>query len=66
MTHYAFCTAIMNLTLIPTQMASGVLADHWGFQTFFLMVMVASIPSVRGAYFAPFPNKVDHTGATKT
>jgi PAT family beta-lactamase induction signal transducer AmpG len=59
MTHYAYCTAIMNLTLIPTQMASGVLADHLGFQTFFLVVMVASIPSVIGAYFAPFPNKVD-------
>jgi PAT family beta-lactamase induction signal transducer AmpG len=58
MTHYAYCTAIMNMTLIPTQMASGVLADHLGFQTFFLAVMVASIPSVLGAYFAPFPNKV--------
>ena len=60
MTHYAYCTAIMNITLIPTQMASGVLADHLGFQTFFLVVMAASIPSVLGAYFAPFPNKVDH------
>ena len=39
MTHYAYCTAIMNLTLIPTQMASGFLADHMGFQTFFLVVM---------------------------
>lgn len=56
MTHYAYCTAIMNLTLIPTQMASGVLADHLGFQTFFLVVMAASIPSVLGAWFAPFPN----------
>jgi PAT family beta-lactamase induction signal transducer AmpG len=49
----------MNLVLIPTQMASGVLADHMGFQTFFLVVMAASIPSVLGAYFAPFPNTVD-------
>ncbi len=60
MTHYAYCTAIMNITLIPTQMASGVLADHLGFQTFFLVVMAASIPSVLGAYFAPFPNKLDN------
>ena len=59
MTHYAYCTAIMNLVLIPTQMASGILADHMGFQTFFLVVMAASIPSVLGAYFAPFPNTVD-------
>ena len=64
MTHYAYCTSIMNLVLIPTQMASGVLADHMGFQTFFLVVMAASIPSVLGAYFAPFPNKVD--GETKS
>ncbi len=63
MTHYAYCTAIMNLVLIPTQMASGYLADHMGFQTFFLVVMAASIPSVLGAWFAPFPNTVD--GATK-
>lgn len=62
MTHYAYCTAIMNLTLIPTQMASGVLADHLGYQTFFLLVMAASIPSVVGAYFAPFPNKVEIAG----
>lgn len=59
MTHYAYCTAIMNLVLIPTQMASGFLADHMGFQTFFLVVMAASIPSVIGAYFAPFPNRVE-------
>lgn len=58
MTHYAYCTSIMNLVLIPTQMASGLLADHMGFQTFFLVVMAASIPSVLGAYFAPFPNNV--------
>lgn len=59
MTHYAYCTAIMNLVLIPTQMVSGYLADRMGFQTFFLVVMAASIPSVIGAYFAPFPNTVD-------
>ena len=59
MTHYANCAAIMNITLIPTQMASGVLAGHLGFQTFFLVVMAASIPPILSAYFAPFPNKVN-------
>jgi PAT family beta-lactamase induction signal transducer AmpG len=58
MTHYAYCTAIMNLVLIPTQMVSGFLADHLGFQTYFLVVLAASIPSLIGAYFAPFPNSV--------
>jgi|SRR6478736_656711 len=59
MTHYAFCTSIMNLTLVPTQMASGWLAERLGFQPYFWVVMIASIPSVLGAYFAPFPHKVE-------
>lgn len=56
MTHYAFCTSIMNLVLIPTQMASGPMADAMGFKAFFIVVIVASVPSVIAAYFAPFPH----------
>lgn len=55
MTHYAFCTALMNLVLIPTQMASGPLADWLGYPAFFLFVLVASLPSIAAAWFAPFP-----------
>jgi PAT family beta-lactamase induction signal transducer AmpG len=54
MTHYAFCTALMNLVLIPTQMASGPLADLLGYKHFFLFVLLASVPSVFAAWFAPF------------
>ncbi len=57
MTHYAFCTALMNLVLVPTQMASGPLADWLGYRTFFLFVVVASLPSILAAWLAPFPNK---------
>ena len=56
MTHYAFCTALMNLVLVPTQMASGPLADKLGYRAFFLFVLVASIPSAIAAWFAPFPD----------
>jgi PAT family beta-lactamase induction signal transducer AmpG len=56
MTHYAFCTALMNLVLVPTQMASGPLAEWLGYKGFFLFVMVASIPSIIAAWLAPFPN----------
>ena len=56
MTHYAFCTALMNLVLIPTQMASGPLAEWLGYRAFFVFVMFASIPSVIAAWFAPFPD----------
>jgi PAT family beta-lactamase induction signal transducer AmpG len=56
MTHYAFATALMNLVLVPTQMASGPLADWLGYRSFFIFVMVATIPSLIAAWFAPFPN----------
>jgi PAT family beta-lactamase induction signal transducer AmpG len=59
MTHYAFCTALMNLVLIPTQMASGPLADLLGYKTFFIFVTLASLPSVIAAWFAPFPDPPD-------
>ena len=55
MTHYAFATALMNLVLVPTQMASGPLADRLGYKSFFLFVLAASIPSVVAAAQAPFP-----------
>lgn len=60
MTHYAFANSIMNLTLVPTQMVSGPLADHFGYKTYFIIVMVAAIPSVLGAMFAPFPRQPDN------
>lgn len=55
MTHYAFATAFMNLVLVPTQMASGPLADSMGFKAFFLFVFIAAVPSLAAAWFAPFP-----------
>ncbi|HEX7476499.1 MAG TPA: MFS transporter [Polyangiales bacterium] len=65
MTHYAFCTALMNLVLIPTQMASGPLADMLGYRHFFIFVLIASIPSVFAAWFAPFPDPSDDRVDTK-
>jgi len=57
MTHYAFCTALMNLVLIPTQASSGFIADALGYKNYFLFVMVVSIPSIFAAWFAPFPHQ---------
>jgi PAT family beta-lactamase induction signal transducer AmpG len=59
MTHYAFATSLMNLVLVPTQSVSGYLADKLGYRSFFIFVLVASIPSVIAAWKAPFPNPVD-------
>jgi PAT family beta-lactamase induction signal transducer AmpG len=58
MTHYAFANSLMNLMLVPTQMISGPLADHFGYKTYFIIVMFAAIPSLLGAWFAPFPRKI--------
>lgn len=62
MTHYAYCTALMNIMLVPTQMISGPLADHFGYKTYFIIVMFAAIPSLLAAWYAPFPRKVDKHG----
>jgi MFS transporter, PAT family, beta-lactamase induction signal transducer AmpG len=59
MTHYAFCTALMNLVLVPTQSSSGMIADALGYKNYFIFVMIASIPSVFAAWFAPFPHEED-------
>jgi PAT family beta-lactamase induction signal transducer AmpG len=56
MTHYAFATALMNLVLVPTQMASGPLAERLGYPGFFLFVLAASVPSLVAAARAPFPH----------
>jgi PAT family beta-lactamase induction signal transducer AmpG len=55
MTHYAFCTALMNLVLVPTGMASGPLADWMGYRYYFVFVVIATIPSLIVAKLAPFP-----------
>ena len=62
MTHYAFANSLMNLMLVPTQMISGPLADHFGYRMYFIIVMFAAIPSLLGAWFAPFPRKVELPG----
>lgn len=61
MTHYAFCTAIMNLVLWPTTAVSGLLADMFGYQMFFIIVMFATIPSFLAAWYAPFPRTQDES-----
>jgi MFS transporter, PAT family, beta-lactamase induction signal transducer AmpG len=55
MTHYAYATSLMNLMLVPTAMISGPLAHALGFSSFFLVVILASIPSAWAAFKAPFP-----------
>ena len=52
--HYAFATSLMGFGfLIPSSM-SGYLSDALGYQKFFLLVMLATIPSFLISWLVPF------------
>lgn len=44
MAHYAFASAIMNLSVMLTGAVSGFLSDALGYKLFFIVVMVATVP----------------------
>jgi len=54
MAHYAFATGIMNLGMMIPSMLSGWISDWLGYRTFFLWVMVATIPSFLMTWLVPF------------
>ena len=54
MAHYAFATAIMNLGVMMPSMASGYLSDWLGYKTFFIWVLIATIPAFLVTVFVPF------------
>ena len=56
MTHYAFATGVMALTKLSTGWLSGKVFpffDH-SYPKFFTFVLIASIPPILFAWFAPF------------
>lgn len=61
MSHYAFATGVMALTKWSTGSISGKIYDALGqnYHTFFIFVLIASIPPVITCWFAPFPQKDD-------
>ncbi len=54
MAHYAFATAIMNLGFMLPSMVSGSLSDLIGYKTFFIIVLIATIPAFLVTVFVPF------------
>jgi PAT family beta-lactamase induction signal transducer AmpG len=52
--HYAFGTALMGLVMMLTGMASGYIQEALGYVSFFVFVMVATLPSFLVTFFAPF------------
>jgi MFS transporter, PAT family, beta-lactamase induction signal transducer AmpG len=53
-THYAFGTGVMGLCGLVTGVVSGYLQESMGYVSYFVFVMVATIPSFLATWFAPF------------
>jgi PAT family beta-lactamase induction signal transducer AmpG len=60
--HYAFATGIMALTMMLTGMVSGKIQEVLGYQHFFVFVLLASVPPIVIAWFAPFPHPGEVAG----
>lgn len=54
MAHYAFASAIMNLSVMVTGAASGFLSDALGYKIFFIVVMIATVPIFILSRIVPF------------
>ncbi len=57
MSHYAFATGLMNLAVMLPGMWSGRMSDALGYQSFFLIVMLAVIPACILTWLLPFTHK---------
>jgi PAT family beta-lactamase induction signal transducer AmpG len=53
-THYAFGTGLMGLCNLVTGVISGHLQEMMGYVSYFVFVMIATIPSFLATWFAPF------------
>jgi len=53
-THYAFGTGLMGLCNMVTGVLSGHLQEMMGYVSYFVFVMIATIPSFLATWFAPF------------
>ena len=61
--HYAISTGFMAACMMVTGMLSGLLQAKVGYPCFFLLVMVAMIPSLLVSWLAPFHVEVGKPGA---
>jgi PAT family beta-lactamase induction signal transducer AmpG len=61
--HYAFATAFMGLCMMLTGWLSGRIQKVVGYQGFFVVVLVAAIPSIIATLGAPFYQKTDDAKA---
>ncbi len=61
MAHYAFASAIMNLSVMMTGSISGFISDAIGYKMFFLCVIIAAVPVFIMSLKLPFTYDVKGT-----
>ena len=65
MAHYAFASAIMNFGFMIPGMVSGLIYQHIGYESFFTLALVLSIPSFILAAKIPFAHSSENTPQTQ-
>jgi PAT family beta-lactamase induction signal transducer AmpG len=64
--HYAFATGLgLSLCMTLTGLASGYIQQAVGYQTFFLIVLAAAVPSILVTVMAPFHHSDGSQAAAK-
>ncbi len=66
MAHYAFASAIMNLGVMLPGMISGWICEQTGYELFFIIALVVSVPAFILAWFIPFAHSDKEAGVTET
>ncbi|MBP3287921.1 MAG: MFS transporter [Muribaculaceae bacterium] len=61
MAHYAFASAIMNLGVMVPGMISGWICQHTGYELFFIIALVMSVPAFILAWIVPFSHSDKET-----
>ena len=57
MAHYAFANSLMNLGVMIPGMISGYLSKYLGYEHFFLLVMICTIPALLTTWYVPFTHQ---------
>jgi len=65
MAHYAFASAIMNLGVMLPGMISGWICERTGYELFFVIALILSVPAFILAKIVPFshPDKTDDSAS---
>ncbi|MBN8879258.1 MAG: MFS transporter [Sphingobacteriales bacterium] len=59
MAHYAFASGIVNLGFMIPSMISGILSDYLGYKSFFIWVLIATIPAFIVTWLVPLHNPIE-------